>query len=80
VPKQFEYTVFESCGFKVNHTTFQLVPLSDEYAHEEPVYMSDIPSWDLYDMLDTMTKAERLKWLDLKFQMEQQKKGGKSNA
>jgi hypothetical protein len=80
VPTKFEYTVFESCGFKVNHTTFQLVPLSDEYAHDEPVYMDEIAPWDLYDILDVMTKEERLKWLDLELEMQQQKKGGKSNA
>lgn len=74
--EQVEFTVFENSGFKINHTTFELVPLSDEYAGDEPVFLQDIPSWDLYEMLEMMTKEELEKFHELRQKCLQQK-GGK---
>jgi hypothetical protein len=84
MPTKYEYTVFPNHGFKVNHTTFQLVPLSDEYAHDEPVYLDEIAPWDLYDITDTMTPEELAQFNKLKDLSLQQgglrEKEGKQNA
>jgi Holliday junction resolvasome RuvABC DNA-binding subunit len=57
--QQNDYVVFENNGFKVDTATFQLLPLNPEDAPDEPVFITDIASWDLYDIYGLMSEEEK---------------------
>jgi hypothetical protein len=55
------FIIFKNAGIKINRDTFEVLPSSDEYADENqdgPIYLSDIPVWDIQDITDFLSEKE----------------------
>ena len=56
---QQQYIEFNSQGFKVDTETFEVIALDSSYVFDEPMYITDIPSWDISDMYEVMPEHEK---------------------